>query len=223
MKATSARKPRTKRPTPSAARCARRTSKLSISARRATSRAGETSASSRLARSPSACRARSRPFFAASSGRTWSSLRKPTSSARPSGSRATNFSCAAACRRRAFSVAEPGLHARRPVAAAPALGRGERLDDDELGARHRSDDELSDARERLDDERLRTVIHEHDADFAAVVAVDGAGRVDDADAVPEREAGARTDLALVAAGDRDGEAGRNEAPLAGRDRNRFGE
>ena len=52
-------------------------------------------------------------------------------------------------------------------------------------------------------------------DLAAVVAVDGAGGVEERQALAQREAGARADLHLVAGRDLEGEAGRDEGAGAG--------
>ena len=51
--------------------------------------------------------------------------------------------------------------------------------------------------------------------LAAVVGVDGAGRVEDGDAVFGRKPGAGTDLTLVAGRQGDGETGRDESAGAG--------
>ena len=68
---------------------------------------------------------------------------------------------------------------------------------------------------RLDGESLLAEVGEDHLHFPAIVAVDGARRVEAGDAVLEREARARADLHLVAGRDLDREAGRNGHPLAG--------
>ena len=107
--------------------------------------------------------------------------------------------------------------AGRAEAACAALARRQLVHLDELDLGDREDDELRDAHPRLDHERLARVgVQERHLELAAVAGVDQAGRVDERDAVTRREAGARLDEAGIALGDRDGEAGRDERPLAGR-------
>jgi hypothetical protein len=64
-------------------------------------------------------------------------------------------------------------------------------------------------------ERLCTKICEDHFDFAAIVAVDRAGRVEASDAVLQGKAGAGPDLDLVAFGNRDRETGRDGMAPAG--------
>ena len=80
---------------------------------------------------------------------------------------------------------------------------------------HGSDDDLGDAFAAFGVEGLGGEVDEGDFDLAAVVAVDGAGRVDHGDAVLEGQAAARSDLALEPRGDGGDEAGGHEAALEG--------
>ncbi len=61
-----------------------------------------------------------------------------------------------------------------------------------------------------------------DTDFAAEVRIDGARRVDDADAVLERQARARANLSLVAFRDLEDQPGRDQPPFARLDAHGFG-
>src|SRR5262245_2105553 len=108
-----------------------------------------------------------------------------------------------------FNQSAP-LSAGRPVTPRPARRLVQPVHRDDFHPCHGCDDELGDSREGFDDEGFLTVVDEHDADLAAEVFVDGAGGVDDADAVTESEAGARADLAFVARRDRERDAGRDE-------------
>ena len=63
-------------------------------------------------------------------------------------------------------------------------------------------------------------IDQQHLDFAAVVGIDGAGRVEHGETVLHGEAGARPHLRLDAGGQRDGDAGGNERARAGRQRQR---
>ena len=104
---------------------------------------------------------------------------------------------------------------RRAEAAVAARRAGQLRDlDDAPGDGH--DDELRDAHPGLDRERLGRVGVEQDhPELAAVAGVDQARRVDDREAVPGREPGARHDEACVALGDRDRDPGRHDRALAG--------
>src|SRR5262249_57444543 len=68
---------------------------------------------------------------------------------------------------------------------AAARGR-EHRDELPLRARHRGDDELRDAIAAAHDEGRLAVVDEDHLHLAAVVAVDRAGGVEDADALPQR-------------------------------------
>ena len=59
------------------------------------------------------------------------------------------------------------------------------------------------------------VVDHDDLEFAAIVGVDGAGRIGDGDAVLEREARAGADLDFIAFGDGDAQAGGDRVALAG--------
>ena len=69
----------------------------------------------------------------------------------------------------------------------------------------------------LDDKWLGAVIDQQDFDFAAVIGIDRTWRVEDGDAMPQRQSGSRTDLPLVARWQRDGEPTRDQYPFARRD------
>src|ERR1041385_7764148 len=115
------------------------------------------------------------------------------------------------------------LDAGRSVPAAASLRRVQRVHCFDVDVRDRRDYELRDAVAAVHGEGLGAEVHEDDADLAAIVRVDGAGRIDDADAVPEREAGAGAHLAFVAFRDRDLDSGRHESPSAGWDRDGLGD
>ena len=70
----------------------------------------------------------------------------------------------------------------------------------------------------VDGEGLGAVVDQDHPDLAAIVAVDGAGAVEQRQPVAQRQARARAHLHLVARGERDGEAGRDQRALAGRER-----
>ena len=57
-------------------------------------------------------------------------------------------------------------------------------------------------------------IDQDDLDLAAIVGIDRAGRIEHGDAVPQREPGARPDLAFGAGRQRDRDAGRDRGPPA---------
>ena len=64
------------------------------------------------------------------------------------------------------------------------------------------------------------MIDEQHLHLAAIVGVDGAGRIEHGYAVLDGEAGARTHLSLVTGWQGDGEAGRHKSARARRDRQR---
>src|SRR5690606_28868668 len=76
---------------------------------------------------------------------------------------------------------------RRPEAARAALGGFQRVLLVPRHPRMLRNDELSDAFAARDDERFRAVVDEDDLALAPVVGVDGAGAVEDGDAVPSRQ------------------------------------
>ena len=79
-------------------------------------------------------------------------------------------------------------------AALAAVAAGKALHRDEAGSGHGQDDELGDPVAGGDRVRRRAVgVEQDDADLAAVAGVQGAGRVDDRDAVLGGEAAARDD------------------------------
>jgi len=79
--------------------------------------------------------------------------------------------------------------------------------DADPGLHHRGDDELGDAHATADGERLSAEIGEDDLHLAAVITVDGAGRVEAGDAGFERQPGAWTHLAFEALRDLHDQAG----------------
>src|SRR5690242_14284134 len=72
-----------------------------------------------------------------------------------------------------------GSAAGGAVAAGAAGGFVEGVAEVPGNALVAGDDELRDALVRVDEERLLAVVHEQDAQLAAIVLVDGAGRVED--------------------------------------------
>src|SRR5581483_10081334 len=105
---------------------------------------------------------------------------------------------------------------RAPEAAHTPLARRQVVHLHGLDLRDPEHDELRDAHAGLDDERLARIrVQEDDLQLAAVAGVDEPGRVDDRDPVLRREPRARLDEAGIAVGDRDGEPGADERPLAG--------
>src|SRR5688572_20608124 len=86
---------------------------------------------------------------------------------------------------------------RVPEPALPALRRVQVIDLFDPHARHGPHQHLRDAHAALDREGLLAEVDHRDLHFAAVVAVDRAGRVDHRDAVAGRQPAARPDLRLV--------------------------
>src|SRR5258706_14546811 len=78
-----------------------------------------------------------------------------------------------------------------------ALGPIQIVHFDDLHHRHRYDEHLGDAHPALDDEFFAPEVDQRHLDLAAVVGVDGSGRVDHGDAVPAGQAAAGADLRLV--------------------------
>lgn len=76
-------------------------------------------------------------------------------------------------------------------------------------------DELGDAFVALDQKRLRPVVDEKDFELTAVVGINGAGSVEDGDAVVEGESAAGTDLRFEAGRQCDAQAGGNKRALTG--------
>ena len=93
--------------------------------------------------------------------------------------------------------------ARVPESAFAAAALRQCLAFDQLRALHARDGELSDAIAALDRDGLLSEIGEDHAELAAVVAVDGAGAVQAGDALAQRQAGARPDLAFESLRDGD--------------------
>ena len=112
----------------------------------------------------------------------------------------------------ATGTAETASIARRDVEAFGFLPGG---------AANRGKNGLSDARTTLDDEGFAAGIEQNDADFAAVVLIDGAGGVGQGDAVAQGETGSWADLEFVTRWQGDGQAGRNQQALTGFDGDRL--
>src|SRR5438876_4325778 len=108
--------------------------------------------------------------------------------------------------------------ARVPESAFAAAALRQRLAFDQLRALHARDDELGDAVAALDRDGILSEVGEDHAELAAVVAVDGAGAVRAGDALAQRQAGARSDLAFESVPDGDRKASRNQGTLPGRER-----
>ncbi len=79
------------------------------------------------------------------------------------------------------------------------------------------DDHLGDAHATGDAERFGAEIDQDDLHLAAIIRVDGAGRVEDGDAVLMGESRPRAHLRLVPFGKRDRESGGDQRPRARRD------
>ncbi len=73
-------------------------------------------------------------------------------------------------------------------------------DSHQFHLRDRSNDALSDALATAERPNLLTKIHQQHLHFAAIVGIDGAGRIDHANAMLERKAGAGADLGFEAGG-----------------------
>ena len=77
------------------------------------------------------------------------------------------------------------------------------------------DNHLGDALAVGNDERFVREVYQYDADLATIVGVDGAGRVEDGDAMLDGKSAARPHLCLVACRQGHEEACGNEVPLHG--------
>jgi len=84
-----------------------------------------------------------------------------------------------------------------------------------LNARHRGNDQLGDTLERRDLDRDRAVVDQQNPEFAAIVRVDGAGRVEHRQAVAQGEPGARAHLSLEAVRNLEAQPRRNQPAFAG--------
>src|SRR6185369_16308068 len=114
---------------------------------------------------------------------------------------------------RSSSSSERAMATGRAEPARAALGLAQLLDLIEFGLGHGRRDELGDALAAPDRERLVAMVDDDDLQFAAIIAVDGPGRVGDRDPVLQREPRSRPDLDLVALGNCDFEAGGDRVPL----------
>ena len=116
-----------------------------------------------------------------------------------------------------------GAESRTPLSAAAAVSESafaalrvvERLHGLPFGHFVAGDHELRDAFAVGHGEGLGGEVDQDNADFAPVVGVDRAGRVEQGDAVLEGQAGARTHLGLVALRQGDAQAGGHQAALHG--------
>ena len=82
----------------------------------------------------------------------------------------------------------------------------------------RGDHELGDAVAATDAGWLASQVGEQDLHLAAVVRIDGAGRVEEGETLTERQAAPWTNLPLEAGGDGEGDAGRHQlTPPGGED------
>lgn len=79
----------------------------------------------------------------------------------------------------------------------------------------RRDDELRDPFAARDRHGLGAQVDDQHFDFVAIVGVNGAGRVEQAEAAAQGEPAARTELGFVSVGDRQREAGRNQRAAQG--------
>ncbi len=93
---------------------------------------------------------------------------------------------------------EDSAAAGRAEAAFAARARSEILDFDETDARGGCDDQLREPLAAAHGERLGAVVDQQHADLSAIVAVDGARRVEQRQAELGGEAAARPDLPLPA-------------------------
>ena len=80
---------------------------------------------------------------------------------------------------------------------------------------------LGNAHAAFDREVFCAEIGEDDLDFAAIVGIDGAGRIQNRDAMFDSKAGAGAHLRFVAIGQGDGQARRDERAFTGREFDRF--
>src|SRR4029079_191720 len=98
------------------------------------------------------------------------------------------------------------MTAGRAEAARAAHGFAQLLDLVELGERDGGWNQLGDAVATTDGEGLAAMVDHDNLQLAAIIAVDGAGRVGNGDSVLERQAGTGTNLDFIAFGDGDLEA-----------------
>src|SRR5436190_12113901 len=107
------------------------------------------------------------------------------------------------------------MAAGRAKAARAARRLAQFFDLVELGQCYRGRHQLGDALATTDRERLVAMVDHDDLQFAAIVAVDRAGRIGDADAMLERKTRAGPDLNFIALWDGDLEAGGDGVTLTG--------
>ena len=102
-----------------------------------------------------------------------------------------------------------------PKPPAPRALSDKRLDLDQFGLLMAGDHHLGDLVAARDHKHLVAVIDQDGLDLAAIVAVDGAGRIQAGDAVVERQARAWPHLRFHTQGQLDGDAGGHRHALAG--------
>ncbi len=105
--------------------------------------------------------------------------------------------------------------------AAAAFAVRQQLDDMQAGAADRGENELGDAVAPADGERLAAKIDQGDFDFAPIIGINRARRIDHSNAVFDRQAGAWPDLQLKALWQGGGKTGRNKLNAAGLEHNVF--
>lgn len=114
------------------------------------------------------------------------------------------------CRYGRRVASDPG----RTEAACTAHGLGHFADFGHAHLRYRRNHHLGNPHAAGDDEILLTEIDQQHLHFAAIVAVDRAGRVEAGDTVLEGKSRARADLRLEACRDLEDEAGRHQRPFS---------
>jgi len=109
-------------------------------------------------------------------------------------------------------ILSPAGVAESAGAAAGCVQLGDKLN---LYTSDGSDDQLGDPIAAIDGEGFGAMVNEEHTELASIVGVDGAGRVQHCDTVFGGEAAAGANLALVAGGEGDTEAGRDELGCSG--------
>ena len=90
--------------------------------------------------------------------------------------------------------------AGRPESSAPPRGPRQLAELDEVGALEAREDKLGDPLAPRDPDPGRSLVHQDDPEFAAIVGVDRSGGVREGDTVAEGEPGAGPDLAFEVGG-----------------------
>src|ERR1700680_2001085 len=101
------------------------------------------------------------------------------------------MSSTASMAKSSFLVRRSMIGSEPPRAAAAGAARARRQGGDALESNpgHRCDHQLGDAVAAADGDGLAAKIGEDDADLAAIIRIDGAGAVENGEAVIERQAG----------------------------------